>query len=150
MSRRSAPKSSIGYSRIWLKCRRKYLKLSKISYTITTTYSQVCPRQVYCCSFGGANLTNFQTGWSGGSVQRARPYRNKHLISVISALYFSNGATSFASQFHQLFPTFDLPDGTHPEVPIPMIALVGTAVSAPTLNELAEYLRYLSALCRST
>lgn len=61
--------------------------------------------------------------------QRTKPYRNDRIISVISTLYFSGGAASFASHFHHVFPTFDGPDGKKTEVPIPMIALVGTAVS---------------------
>ena len=68
---------------------------------------------------------------SSGSGKRLKPYRNDMIISVISALYFtstSGGAATFGSQFHQLFPTFNGLDGEKTEVPIPMVALVGTAV----------------------
>ena len=58
---------------------------------------------------------------------RGKPYRNGAIISAIGNLYF-NGPTMFASQFRQLFPTFNSLDGEKIEVPIPMVALVGTAV----------------------
>jgi hypothetical protein len=61
---------------------------------------------------------------------RSRPYRNNRIIKVIRALYFTGGSTSFSSRFHRLFPVFrDANAVWKHEVPIPMVALVATAVS---------------------
>ena len=58
-----------------------------------------------------------------------QPYRNDQIISVIHELYFTGGHGSFASHFDGWFPTYEDPNGgTHQEVPIPMVALVATAV----------------------
>jgi len=49
---------------------------------------------------------------------------------VIRDLYFGGGSKSFAVQFNHRFPTHPGHDGeSHHEVPIPMVALVATAVS---------------------
>lgn len=56
---------------------------------------------------------------------RSRPYRNFRIIHIIRHLYFLGGPTPFATQFRHLFP---ITDETY-EVPIPMVALVATAVS---------------------
>ena len=80
-----------------------------------------------------------------------RPYRNPQIISVIKELYFGPGTTSYAYQFKEYivffffffnatdlalkytyshFPTSMGDDGIlKHEVPIPMVALVATAVS---------------------
>jgi hypothetical protein len=59
-----------------------------------------------------------------------RPYRNDRIITVIRDLYFTGGAKSFAARFGFKFDTFEERDGTFSrEVPIPMLALVATAVS---------------------
>jgi hypothetical protein len=65
---------------------------------------------------------------------RTRPYRNARIICVIRELYFAGGTKSFAHQFRKEFPTHECDDGTvaH-EVPIPMVALVATAVSVTIL-----------------
>jgi hypothetical protein len=58
-----------------------------------------------------------------------QPYQNDQIISVIQELYFTGGSGSFASCFDGWFPTYQGPNGdTHQEVPIPMLALVATAV----------------------
>ena len=62
-----------------------------------------------------------------------RPYRNLWIISVIRDLVFSGGISSYACRFRQRFPTSRNRDGmmVH-EVPVAMVALVGTAVSSTT------------------
>jgi hypothetical protein len=60
---------------------------------------------------------------------RTRPYRNNRIISVIRDLYFMGGITSFASRFASDFPFHKDACGVKViEVPIPMVALVATAV----------------------
>ena len=62
---------------------------------------------------------------------RTRPYRNMRIIKVIRDLYFAGGRTSFAHRFKRQFPLHELDDGNMTrEVPIPMVALVATGVSA--------------------
>ena len=62
-------------------------------------------------------------------VMRSRPYRNDRIISAIRELYFTGGHTSFASRYSYLFPRCDRCDTVaRLEVPIPMVALVATAV----------------------
>jgi hypothetical protein len=61
---------------------------------------------------------------------RSRPYRNDRIITVIRSMYFGGGALSFARRFRYLFPTHEGRDGDiNFEVPVPMVALVATAVS---------------------
>jgi hypothetical protein len=61
---------------------------------------------------------------------RMRPYRNDRIITIIRDLYFSGGSKSFAARFESCFTEFEERDGTTSrEVPIPMVALVATAVS---------------------
>jgi len=63
---------------------------------------------------------------------RSRPYRNPRIITVIRDLFFAGGINSFANRFEQRFPTYQDYDGiVHHEVPVAMVALVATAVSAP-------------------
>lgn len=60
---------------------------------------------------------------------RSKPYRNSRIIDVIRDAFF-RGGSPFSSRFDYLFPTTETHDGvTIPEVPIPMVALVATAVS---------------------
>jgi hypothetical protein len=60
---------------------------------------------------------------------RTQPYRNDRIITVIRDMFFAGGATSFARRFRYLFPTYEGPCGEQTyEVPITMVALVGTAV----------------------
>jgi hypothetical protein len=59
----------------------------------------------------------------------SRPYRNNYIITVIRNLYF-NGPDSFVDRFGEHFPLHHKNDGsTSYEVPVPMVALVGTGVS---------------------
>lgn len=65
----------------------------------------------------------------GRLVKRLLPYQNDCIIKVIQDLYFTGGSMSFASQFDHLFPKHHGDDGKiRCEVPIPMVALVATAV----------------------
>jgi hypothetical protein len=65
-----------------------------------------------------------------GLAMRSRPYRNDRIINVIRSMYFGGGALSFARRFCYLFPTHAGHDGDiNLEVPVPMVALVATAVS---------------------
>ena len=58
------------------------------------------------------------------------PYRNDRIINAIRELYFTEGHTLFAYCFRYLFPSCDCCDNiARLEVPIPMVALVATAVS---------------------
>jgi hypothetical protein len=88
---------------------------------------------------------------SNGLVQlprRTRPYRSKWIITVLRDLYFTGRTRSFACRnlsyvpfihlrddfslnvYYSRFPTYQNCDGVRlPEVPIPMVALVSTAVS---------------------
>ena len=62
---------------------------------------------------------------------RTRPYRNPRIIAVMHNLYFTGGTSSFAHRFRRQFPTHESDDGkVMRQVPIPMVALVATAVSA--------------------
>jgi hypothetical protein len=58
-------------------------------------------------------------------MMRSKPYRNDRLISAISTLFFSGGASAFALRYRDFFPRVD----GRSEVPVAMVALVGTAVS---------------------
>ncbi|KAN0134133.1 hypothetical protein V8E53_008070 [Lactarius tabidus] len=69
----------------------------------------------------------------GVLVMRSKPYRNSRIIDVIRDAFF-RGSAPFTSCFNYLFPTTETHDGTIPEVPIPMVALVATALFA-TLYE---------------
>lgn len=61
---------------------------------------------------------------------RTRPYRNIRILNVIRDLFFSGGNSSFAIRFRSDFPIHQGNDGVvSREVPIPMVALVATAVS---------------------
>ncbi|KAI9431931.1 hypothetical protein H4582DRAFT_2084387 [Lactarius indigo] len=67
--------------------------------------------------------------------RRTRPYRNDRIITVIRELYFTGGNTSFAARFPHFFAYTESGDRENRrEVPIPMVALVATALYA-TLYE---------------
>ncbi|KAI9439729.1 hypothetical protein H4582DRAFT_2075103 [Lactarius indigo] len=67
--------------------------------------------------------------------RRTRPYRNDRIITVIQDLYFTGGNTSFAARFPHFFAYTESSDRENRrEVPIPMVALVATALYA-TLYE---------------
>ncbi|KAI9445639.1 hypothetical protein BJY52DRAFT_1194228 [Lactarius psammicola] len=69
------------------------------------------------------------------TYQRTHPYCNDRIISAIRDLFFTGGKTSFASHFSNLFPVYKGPKGVSiREVPVPMVALVATALYA-TLHE---------------
>ena len=62
-------------------------------------------------------------------VMHLRPYRKDRLICVIRNMYFTGRATSFAKQFQYIFSTSkDRQGETIYKVPMPMVALVATAV----------------------
>jgi Domain of unknown function (DUF6532) len=64
-------------------------------------------------------------------MMRSRPYQNDRIITAIRALYFAGGTKSFAKRFQYLFPTYEVREGeVVREVPVHMVALVATAVSA--------------------
>jgi len=63
--------------------------------------------------------------------RRTRPYRNIRIINVIRDLYFSGGTNSFVNRFRMEFPVHQGSDGVVlREVPVPMVALVATALYA--------------------
>jgi hypothetical protein len=75
-----------------------------------------------------------------------RPYWNSRIISVIQDLYFTGGTSSFAQRFDSLFPTDEDHNGVVMcEVPVPMVALVATAVSAATCHMMCANI--VLALC---
>ncbi|KAI9444390.1 hypothetical protein BJY52DRAFT_1194415 [Lactarius psammicola] len=75
---------------------------------------------------GGLNSASHQ-----GHVMRSKPYRNRRIIDAIHNLFFSGGRTSFANRFNYLFPSSETLNGvTVYEVPVPMVALVATALYA--------------------
>ncbi|KAF8269012.1 hypothetical protein EI94DRAFT_1726289 [Lactarius quietus] len=68
-------------------------------------------------------------------VKRSQPYRNERIIAVIRDLYFNGGPMSFVTRFGHLFPVQFADNGCpRREVPVPMVALVATALYA-TLYE---------------
>jgi len=74
-------------------------------------------------------LTSSQSA-GAGLVRRSQPYRNDRIITVIRDLYFTGYPTSFAAKYEDHFPLHRGDDGRPcREVPIPMVALVATAVS---------------------
>jgi hypothetical protein len=61
---------------------------------------------------------------------RHQPYRNDRIIAAIRDLFFIGGNKSFASRFNNHFPMSQDCNGVFMrEVPVPMVALVATAVS---------------------
>ncbi|KAH9015720.1 hypothetical protein EDB84DRAFT_1567584 [Lactarius hengduanensis] len=64
-------------------------------------------------------------------IMRSQPYRNPRIILVIHNLFFTGGSASFRARYGHLFPSNTGNDGqvVH-EVPIPMVALVATALYA--------------------
>jgi hypothetical protein len=79
----------------------------------------------------GDDLTVSQVTGPDPLIMRSKPYRNKRIILAIRDLYFTGGVTSFAARYRQLFPCTPGTDGVKvPQVPVPMVALVATAVSA--------------------
>ena len=63
-------------------------------------------------------------------ITRTKPYRNVWIVAAIRSLFFGGGTNSFANCFRHIFPLNTTLDGVMTrEVPIPMVALVATAVS---------------------
>jgi Domain of unknown function (DUF6532) len=80
-------------------------------------------------------LTQYQNLGAGGLVKRSQPYRNERIIAVIRDLYFAGGSASFTSRFGHMFPVHFGNNGRPSrEVPVPMVALVATAVSHSLLT----------------
>ncbi|KAF8257147.1 hypothetical protein EI94DRAFT_1709530 [Lactarius quietus] len=65
-----------------------------------------------------------------GLVMHSHPYCNERIINVIRDMYFTGGAASFSKKFDYLFPMFEGHEGEMYEVPVPMVALVATALYA--------------------
>ncbi|KAF8262113.1 hypothetical protein EI94DRAFT_1809271 [Lactarius quietus] len=80
----------------------------------------------YMYIFPGAALANAPSRL----VMRSCPYRNERIINVIWDMYFTGGAASFSKKFDYLFPIFEGCEGEMYEVPVPMVALVATALYA--------------------
>jgi len=65
---------------------------------------------------------------------RTQPYRNDRIITVIRDMFFTGGANAYVHRFLHRFATYRGEDGViRREVPVPMVALVATAVSALTV-----------------
>ena len=76
-------------------------------------------------------LTQPQPNNAQGTSRRGMPYRNDQIFSVIYNLYFTgwNVSGPFSRHFQGWFPVHEGIDGVvRREVPIPMLALVATAV----------------------
>jgi hypothetical protein len=103
-----------------------HLQVSDYTYTYPTV-TRVSGEHPYLCELIPVLCQN---GSLSGLVQRTRPYRNARIILAIQELFFTGGDASFVSRFNHLFPVHQ--DSycvlTH-EVPVPMVALVVTAVS---------------------
>ncbi|KAN0141461.1 hypothetical protein V8E53_000706, partial [Lactarius tabidus] len=82
----------------------------------------------YTYTFPSATFLNAPSGL----VMHSQPYQNERIILAIQDLYFTGGSASFARRFLYLFPTYESCEGAiNHEVPIPMVALVATALYAP-------------------
>ena len=71
-------------------------------------------------------LTPIQGIGHGNLVMSSKPYRNDWISSVIRDQYFSGGQP-FSTRYNYLFRDTE-DDNTVHKVPIPMVALVATAV----------------------
>ncbi|KAF8257052.1 hypothetical protein EI94DRAFT_1843047 [Lactarius quietus] len=80
----------------------------------------------YTYMFPGAAFANAPSDL----MMRSRPYRNERIITVIRDMYFTGGSASFAKKYNYLFPIFEGRKGEMIEVPVPMVALVATALYA--------------------
>jgi len=60
---------------------------------------------------------------------RTRPYRNARIIMVLQDLFFTGGATSFASRYDASFTRYHDDASVTREVPMAMVSLVATGVS---------------------
>ncbi|KAH9039951.1 hypothetical protein EDB84DRAFT_1436917 [Lactarius hengduanensis] len=65
------------------------------------------------------------------SVTHTKPYQNMWIVDAVRTSFFSGGNLSFATRYKYLFPSSETHDlVTVYEVPIPMLALVATALYA--------------------
>jgi hypothetical protein len=93
-----------------------YPTAPNVSTSSASTLSLINPNSLFCQT---SNL-----------VMHMRPYRNHRIITILRYMYFIGGPKSFAARFDCHFPRFEERDGTiSREVPVPMLALVATAVS---------------------
>ncbi|KAN0125340.1 hypothetical protein V8E53_015597, partial [Lactarius tabidus] len=101
-----------------------FLALGSVAGIIEHVWKQVSS---YTYTFPSATFPNAPNGL----VMCSQPYQNKCIISAIWDLYFTGGSTSFARWFLYLFLTYEYCEGQiNHEVPIPMVALVATALYA--------------------
>lgn len=96
-----------------------FLGIENVSHTVSTS----CPLTVCLCQPGAVKAL----------VMCLRPYQNKQIITIIRSMYFTatRATPSFANRFQYLFPTHEgsTEGEIKYEVPVPMVALVATAVS---------------------
>jgi len=101
--------------------------VAKQMYDYHYIYPRVSNATVSTLSLIDSNSLFYQ---SSDLVYRTRPYRNDRIITILRNMFFGGGLKSFAARFDSDFPRFEERDGTTScEVPIPMLALVATAVS---------------------
>lgn len=80
-------------------------------------------------NYNRCKLTSYQYGVKGVPM-RTKPYRNERIVTVIRNLFFAGGSSSYAHRYDYRFPRYRSNDGVVVrEVPVPMLALVATAVS---------------------
>ena len=79
---------------------------------------------------GNLCLTPIQNDPIRALLMHTRPYWNIRIIGVIQDLYFMGGNNSFAHWYRACFLTFENEQGVVQEVPLVMVAMVATAVSA--------------------
>jgi hypothetical protein len=66
-----------------------------------------------------------------GIPMRSKPYRNDRIVTVLRAVFFTGGSSSYAHRYAHKFPLFTSTDGVAMRgVPKPMVALVATALYA--------------------
>jgi hypothetical protein len=77
---------------------------------------------------------------SNGLLWHSKPYRNPRIVKVIQEVFFS-GVDAFATHFDHLFLTHLGPDGEmRRELPVPMVALMATAVSCSIIYSISTVL----------
>src|SRR6267154_469252 len=75
-------------------------------------------------------LTFSQFG-AQGIPAHTKLYRNNRIVTVIRNMFFVGGSLAYAHQYNHRFPKFTGSNGVEVrEVPVPMVALVATAVSS--------------------
>ncbi len=82
---------------------------------------------------------------SNGLLWHSKPYRNPHIVKVIQEVFFTE-VDAFAMHFDHLFLTYLGPNGEmRCKLPIPMVALVATAVSCSIIYKHSA--KHGSAVC---